>query len=47
MNDFLDCLDFKIKIIDWTILKVENIFKYKYDQQYGQNNIIIKLVRII
>ena len=47
MNYVLDCLDFKLKMINQIIPKIENIFEYKYDQQYGQSNIISNTVKAI
>ena len=40
MNYVLDCSNFEVRMIDRTILKVENSFKYKYNQQYVQSNTI-------
>ena len=38
VNYILDYSDLKVRIIDQIILKVKNVSKYKYDQQYGYSN---------
>ena len=38
VNYVVDYLNLEVKMIDQMILKVENIFKHNYNQQYNQSN---------